>query len=387
MGILIFSDIVPDETNQNAYTAGELERLLSSEIIDKINKADYNVVNLECPLTDSEESISKWGSCLKASPECVNLLKKIPNLIVNLANNHIRDYGDMGVMDTIQILEKNDIVYLGAGNNKDNVLTERIVDIKGKRVAIYTCTEHEFSEAGENCAGANAVDIGKDIFHLQELKKRTDYVILLYHGGVEFYPYPTPRMQKRLREYVAAGADLIVCQHSHCIGCREEYAGGCIVYGQGNFLFGERAEVKSNISDYSAWKKGMIIEVDPDSWQIDFLYYTANDGKLSLNNNNIEDVKMKKRSEQILQEDFLEIEWERYCSKHKNYMEIFRKDFFHTKLSLKSRIKRALLILAGKDNYTEEEYLRIKNYLSCESHLELLETNCDLEINKRSKDV
>ncbi len=96
---------------------------------------------------------------------------------------------------------------------------------------------------------------------------------------------------------------------------------------------------------------------------------------------------MKKRSEQLLKEDFLKTEWEQYCIKNRNYMEIFRKDFLHKRLSLKSRIKRALLILAGKDNYAKEEYLRIKNYLSCESHLELLETNCDLEIDKRSKDV
>lgn len=387
MGILIFSDIVPDATRENAYTAGELEKLLSAEIVDKINNADYNIVNLECPLTDSEERIYKWGSHLKASPECVNLLRKFHNLIVNLANNHIRDYGDRGVRDTIQILKKNDIIYLGAGNNKDNILTEQIVNINEKKIAVYACAENEFSGAGENNAGANTIDIGKDIFNLQQLKKKADYVIVLYHGGVEFYPYPTPRMQKRLREYIIAGADLVVCQHSHCIGCKEEYAGGCIVYGQGNFLFGDRAEVKLNISDYSAWKKGMVVEVDPDSWQVDFLYYTVTDGKVVLDNNDIEEEKMKKRSEQLLKEDFLKTEWEQYCIKNRNYMEIFRKDFLHKRLSLKSRIKRALLILAGKDNYAKEEYLRIKNYLSCESHLELLETNCDLEIDKRSKDV
>ena len=58
-------------------------------------------------------------------------------------------------------------------------------------------------------------------FRTAEIKKQTDYVICLYHGGVEFYPYPTPEMQARLRRYIYAGADLVVSQHSHCIGCTE----------------------------------------------------------------------------------------------------------------------------------------------------------------------
>jgi len=33
------------------------------------------------------------------------------------------------------------------------------------------------------------------------------------------------------------GADLVICQHTHCVGCYEDYAGGTVVYGQGNFLF------------------------------------------------------------------------------------------------------------------------------------------------------
>lgn len=200
-------------------------------------------------------------------------IKKIPGLVVNLANNHIRDYGSQGVLDTIQVLEEHGIPYLGAGKDMENSNRSLILEKKSHKIGLYSCTEHEFSIAGENSAGAHPVEEGEDILALQELKRQTDYVILLYHGGVEFYPYPTPEMQKRLRRYVRAGADLVVCQHSHCIGCTETYQNGVLVYGQGNFLFGERPEVEANIQDLNAWESGMAVCADIEEHNVKYLFY------------------------------------------------------------------------------------------------------------------
>ena len=138
-----------------------------------------------------------------------------------LANNHIRDYGSRGVLDTIKVLEEYHIPYLGAGSDLEHSNKSLILESGQYKIGLYSCTEHEFSVAGKHSAGAHPVEEGEDIFELQKLKKQTDYVICLYHGGVEFYPYPTPEMQARLRRYIYAGADLVVSQHSHCIGCTE----------------------------------------------------------------------------------------------------------------------------------------------------------------------
>ena len=221
MKIMIMSDVVPAASAKNEYTDGAIEKLLSDGFREKLHGAEFNIVNLECPLTRENEPAAKWGSSLKALPESMEALKKIPGLVVNLANNHIRDDGSQGVLDTIQVLEEHGIPYLGAGKDMENSNRSLILEKKSHKIGLYSCTEHEFSIAGENSAGAHPVEEGEDILALQELKRQTDYVILLYHGGVEFYPYPTPEMQKRLRRYVRAGADLVVCQHSHCIGCTE----------------------------------------------------------------------------------------------------------------------------------------------------------------------
>ena len=188
MKIMIMSDVVPAASAKNEYTDGAIEKLLSDGFREKLHGAEFNIVNLECPLTRENEPAAKWGSSLKALPESMEALKKIPGLVVNLANNHIRDYGSQGVLDTIQVLEEHGIPYLGAGKDMENSNRSLILEKKSHKIGLYSCTEHEFSIAGENSAGAHPVEEGEDILALQELKRQTDYVILLYHGGVEFYP-------------------------------------------------------------------------------------------------------------------------------------------------------------------------------------------------------
>ena len=90
--------------------------------------------------------------------------------------------------------------------------------------------------------------------HIANLKDECDYVIVLYHGGKEYYRYPSPILQKVCRKMCDKGADLVICQHSHCIGCREEYKGSEIVYGQGNFIF-----VGTSNNEY--WNNALLIEL------------------------------------------------------------------------------------------------------------------------------
>ena len=93
MKIMIMSDVVPAASAKNEYTDGAIEKLLSDGFREKLHGAEFNIVNLECPLTRENEPAAKWGSSLKALPESMEALQKIPGLVVNLANNHIRDYG------------------------------------------------------------------------------------------------------------------------------------------------------------------------------------------------------------------------------------------------------------------------------------------------------
>lgn len=376
------SDMVPQDSLHSAFTEGRIEDLIDEKLWGKIQHADLNILNLECPLTNHIEAENKWGSCLKAVPECVNILKRIPNLVVNLANNHIKDYGEKGVLDTICTLTENKIPYVGAGKNIETIVRSVIIHKKQFKIGIYSCTEHEYSIAGKE-AGANPVSAEDDIFELQRLSRECDYVIVLYHGGVEFYPYPTPEMRKRLNAYVRAGARLVVCQHSHCIGCVEQVSDGTVVYGQGNFLFGEREEVKNNIANTDMWVKGMLVEVQLPTQRIEYYFYSKEDGKLVSDVSQKEYEEMKARSECISIPGYLEERWEEYCSAHMDYMQIFRAEFGDKRYGLKSILKLIKGIVLRRKIYSDKEYLRIYDYLMCESHLELMRRNCRTELKRK----
>ena len=90
---------------------------------------------------------------------------------------------------------------------------------------------------------------------MREAKKNAEIVIVIYHGGKEFSRYPSPRLRLLCHEMVECGADIVLTQHSHCIGCYEEYEGGHILYGQGNLHF-----VKPH--SLEGWLTSLLVELE-----------------------------------------------------------------------------------------------------------------------------
>jgi len=130
---------------------------------------------------------------------------------------------------TQDILNKQDIPFVGAGENLSVASKPYIIQNDELKIGIYACAENEFTIATESSPGANPFDPLESLDHIQRLKEKCDYVLVLYHGGKEHYRYPSPYLQKVSRKIVEKGADLVVCQHSHCIGCYEEYKDATIV--------------------------------------------------------------------------------------------------------------------------------------------------------------
>ena len=88
---------------------------------------------------------------------------------------------------------------------------------------------------------------------------------MLYRGGKEHYRYPSPYLQKICKKMVKKGADLVICQHSQCIGCYEDYEGSTIIYGQGNFLFDkyDREFLKTSLLIQVSINDGLHVEYIP----------------------------------------------------------------------------------------------------------------------------
>ncbi len=244
--ILIAGDFLPTETNKFLFENGAVQELFGQEILSLFADSDYRIVNVEGPFTDSNSSIRKSGPCLKGSEKAFGVISQLHIDTVSLANNHIMDYGIEGLRSTIRHLDEAGISHCGAGKDKEEAGQPYVFDVLDKKVGLFSCAEYEFTIATEEKPGANPFDSMEIPDILAGLKRKTDYVIVLYHGGKEYYRYPAPYVQYRCRKMIEKGADLVVCQHSHCIGCREEYKDGLIVYGQGNFILDMGGEMMNS---------------------------------------------------------------------------------------------------------------------------------------------
>ena len=235
MEVIICGDTLPRKEAVAYFSLGEIENIFDDGILKILNAADHRIVNLEGVLTESEKAIEKSGPSLKAPSVAIEGYKKIKVDFASLANNHMFDYGKTGLEDTIKVLEEAGIQWFGArcGKQKDLVIAES----DGLKLGICSYAEREFNLSEKDDAGAKLFDDLDTPDEVSRFKEQVDALICLYHGGPECYRYPTPYIRKRCRKLVEKGADLVVCQHSHCIGCEEEYKGALIVYGQGNFCF------------------------------------------------------------------------------------------------------------------------------------------------------
>ena len=256
MYLLIGADLVPTKSNRELFALGDVRGLIGSELLTLMEEAAYRIINLEVPLADQETPIKKCGPNLCAPTASMVGYAAMGVNLVTLANNHVLDQDVQGLRSTCSLLRERGIPYLGAGSTLEEASRPYIFRFHTHKIGVYACVEHEFSCASAKRAGANPFEPLETPDQIKTLKEQCDYVIVLYHGGKEHYRYPSPGLQKVCRKLVEKGADLVVCQHSHCIGCEEDYLQGKIIYGQGNFLF--------DYSDIEEWQTGMLIRLSDD---------------------------------------------------------------------------------------------------------------------------
>lgn len=363
--IIIGADFVPLNRHEKSFISGNIEEVLDNKLIQVINDADIRIFNLEAPITIAEDRLPKSGPNLKVNPKCINGLKKLNPTVMSLANNHIMDYGIQGLSDTISILQKNKIHYVGAGKNFAFASKPFIYRIKDINVGIYSCSEHEFSCADANKPGAAPFEPLESFDIIHELKNNVDFIIVLYHGGKEHYKYPTVSIQKRCRKFIEKGADMVICQHSHCIGSYEKYRNGDIIYGQGNFMF--------DLSDNINWQTGLLVTVETENRNIEFIPF-VNKGKIIKMAESKEKEKILNefllRSDNITNIDFIRQEQEKEALKSGSYyMRIF------TGSNLFLRILGKILKNHLWDRlYTKENKRSLVNIIRCETHREMILT-------------
>ena len=237
MKVLVAGDYCPRDRVSRKIQSSDTADLFAS-VKETIAAADYAIVNFECAVVDGKaKPITKCGPNLKCQPEAVKVLKDGGFDCVTVANNHFRDFGDEGVLASLRYFKANNLDYVGGGKDiaeAETVLYKKFDD--GVLAVINVC-EHEFSIADNDRGGSAPLDIVDVSIRIQEAKGKADFVIVIIHGGNEYFQLPTPRMKKTYRFFVKMGADAVVNHHQHCYSGYEVYQDKPIVYGLGNFCF------------------------------------------------------------------------------------------------------------------------------------------------------
>ncbi len=251
MKINLVADIVPTPMIAKAFENGDAKTIFS-DTLPLLHAADYTVANLECALTDGENKIRKYGPNLKGAPACAKTLKKAGITHCSLANNHSADYDIDGLYDTVRHLSDVGIPSFGYGENDTASRTPLYLEKDGVKVAVIAVCEHEYTYAKKNLAGANPFNPFQTMFDIRDAKKNADFVVVMYHGGTEHCRFPSPRVRAACTAMAKHGADLVMTQHTHCIGCVEKVGDSTVIYGTGNFCF-------PGYVDKEAWQTGLLV--------------------------------------------------------------------------------------------------------------------------------
>ncbi|PYI56302.1 CapA family protein [Paenibacillus flagellatus] len=205
-----------------------------------LENADVTIANLETPVTERGEAADKEYA-YRSSPKALPAFKEAGFDIVNLANNHILDYGTTGLLDTFDHLDKAGIRWFGAGRNAELAFKPVIVEKKGMKIAFLGFSKvvpTQDWKAGKSRPGvADTYALPVPLEAIRNAKKQADLVVVVAHWGVERQDTPEKYQKDYARQYIDAGADLVVGGHPHVLQGFDHYNGKWIAYSLGNFIF------------------------------------------------------------------------------------------------------------------------------------------------------
>lgn len=216
---------------------------LSKELLSEVTQADLFLINNEFTYTKSDEGLPGKGYHFKTDPDRVKFLKDWGVDIVSLANNHVYDYGEKGLLDTLAALKSIKMPQVGAGHNIEEAKKPKYFVINGRKIAIVAATQIERTlsftkEATQESPGVlKTLKPDKFISEITKARAVSDYVIAYVHWGTEGQPHFEKDQQKLGKAYIDAGADVVVGAHTHCLQGIEFYDDKPIIYSLGNFWF------------------------------------------------------------------------------------------------------------------------------------------------------
>ncbi len=241
--------------------------------------AHVNVANLEVPYTDRGTPHPTKSVVFRSKPENISGISFAGVDLVTLGNNHIVDYGEIGMLDTMDGLDQLNIRYSGAGCTEYMALLPTFWTEKGVRMGFLgLCNRtgrqwnfQPFLDAGYDKPGFAYLLPQNLASSMDYTRSLSDIVIVQTHSGDEYHTAPdtdglvtglpsveprieaatifpndpdfqfrnepTPGERELRRQAIDLGADVLINHHPHVLQGFEAYRGKLIAHSLGNFIF------------------------------------------------------------------------------------------------------------------------------------------------------
>lgn len=239
--VLFTGDVLLSDYVLNNYDHSGIEGVLSPELLQELRDADITVINNEFPFSTRGTQAPDKQFTFRVNPDRVSILTDIGVDIAGIANNHVLDYGSDALLDTFDTLEGAGIDYMGAGidlSRASALITKEIGDktfgfLAASRVIPVVSWDVQNASPGV----FTTYDPTKLVAAIEAARSSCDYLTVFVHWGIERDAYPQDYQVTMAKQYIDAGADLVIGSHPHVLQGISYYKEKPVFYSLGNFIF------------------------------------------------------------------------------------------------------------------------------------------------------
>lgn len=214
------------------------EPLVSQRVADLIGEADLFLLNLECCISDrGSPRTDPWKAFLFRAPStAARLLQDLGVSCVTIANNHILDFGEEALLDTLRHLEEAGIQWVGAGRDVRQARRPAVLGTGAFRLSVLGLADDpaDFAAAADRPGTAFAnLKAGVPRWVAESVAAgESDAVLVTPHWGPNMRSEPLPYVRSAARSLIEAGATFVAGHSAHVFHGVE----GRVVYDLGDFL-------------------------------------------------------------------------------------------------------------------------------------------------------
>ena len=240
LNIIFTGDILLDRGVRRVINHHGVDHLFSDGIDSVFRSAQIVVGNLECPATKIESPVFKQY-IFRSEPEWLDTLRQHGITHLNLANNHSIDQGREGLLDTKRNIKAAGMVPIGAGASMREAAGPVLLASSPRKVwlmpSLRLALENYSYLTDKPCVSQEPMDsLMQRVFQLRKADS-TAVIIVSLHWGGEHTSKPVPRQRMEAHQLILAGADALICHHTHTLQTIETFRGKPIYYSIGNFIF------------------------------------------------------------------------------------------------------------------------------------------------------